>query len=342
MHPDTHATLGGATPGTLLATRAHAREKAAFGWIRIACFLSILFHHTIEVPYEFLEGRGLVVLLDTLRDFGVVGFFLIAGASLRAKVLADPRMRFSASALAKVCLAALALTAFEFAWSALRGLDQRPLRTAFYALLYESNLWFLLAYAFAGPLLLALDARAALLTFACGLVLVVFPGYTVQSSPYVLHSISLAFVCMYVGYRGFGWQLHPAAAAATALACLAARLWLDDVGMPAHPAADAMLRLVYGLAVFHLLKAVCDVLLARRRAPRLSNYLFVPYVVQYPQILLVGVALKNGLSLMLGTPGVLVFGDFGSAFGYMLLNFAVCAAVSFAIAALMRRHDVRL
>jgi hypothetical protein len=340
MH--THSPPFGLSSGWLVRPREIAREKAVAGWIRIACFLSILFHHTVLIPYEFVEGRALIAWLDVLRDFGVVGFFLVAGGSLRAKVRAQPRMRFSASALLKVFVAALALTAFMAGWDALRGLDPEPFATLFYRQLYTSNLWFLLAYAFAGPLLLALDDKAASRTFACCLLLVLFPAYEVQSSPYVLHSISLAFVCMYVGFHTYGWQVRPSAAVAIAALSYLARVWLDDLGTPVHPATDSALRLVYGLAAFHVLKALGDVALRRAHAPRLSNYLFVPYVLQYALMPVMEQVAKASYVVAFGASSPLVFGSFPEALGHMLLVFLLCATASFAIAAVLRRYDVRL
>jgi hypothetical protein len=330
--------------GALVRTRELAREKAVVGWLRISCFLAILFHHTVLVPYEFLDGRMLVVWLDTLRDFGVVGFFLIAGASLKAKVLANPRTKVSSAVLLKVLLAALALGAFNMAWELARGNTVMPLHKAFYSNLYESNLWFLLAYAFAGPLLIALDARAALLTALCGLVLVMFPGfgYDVQSSPYILHSIALAYICMYVGFRSYGWQLRPGVAALIAAATFLGRVWLDDYGVPLYPPLDAALRLAYGLAAFHLLKSAADWVIPRFAAPRLANFLFVPYVIQYALVPVMTQVAKPLVTLSLHPPAVLVFGTFAEAFGHMFLVFVLTAVASFGIAAFMSRHDIRI
>ncbi|MFM1989846.1 MAG: hypothetical protein RJA99_2803 [Pseudomonadota bacterium] len=340
MH--THSPPFGMSSTWLVRPREIAQEKAVVGWIRIACFLAILFHHTVIVPFEFVEGRALIAWLDTLRDFGVVGFFLVAGGSLRAKTRANPRMRFTASALAKVMGAALAVTAFMSAWQFLRGVDAPPFWEHFYRNLYSSNLWFLLAYALAGPLLIALDERAAAFTFACGLVLVIFPAYEIQSSPYVLHAIALAFVCMYVGYHTYGWQIRPRIAVALAASCLVARTWLDDFGTPVYPAIDAVLRLVYGLATVHVLMAAGDRLVRRVRAPRFSNYLFVPYVVQYPLISVMEQVLKLAYMLVFGTFQTLVFATFTETVFRMAMLFILVAAASFAIAVVLRRHDIRL
>lgn len=340
MH--THSPPFGLSAGWLVKPREIAQEKAVVGWLRIACFLSILFHHTVTVPFEFVDGRALIVWLDTLRDFGVVGFFLVAGGSLRAKTRSNPRMRFNASALTKVMVAALAMTAFLALWQAARGLDSPPFFEHFYRNLYSSNLWFLLAYAFAGPLLIALDERAAALTFACALLLVIFPAYEIQSSPYILHAIALAFVCMYAGYHTYGWQIRPVVAFAVAATCFLARVWLDDFGTPVYPAVDAVLRLLYGLAAFHVLAAVGDVLVRRVRAPRFSNYLFVPYVIQYPLINVMEQVVKLIYMLIFGGFQTLVFATFSEAATKMLLLYVLVAAASFAIAAVLRRHDIRL
>ncbi len=318
-----------------------SRERVVSGWLRIAFFSSILFNHSVFVRYEFLDERMWVVWAQLLRDFGMVGFFLIAGVSLKGKVLANPRAAMPGN-LVKLTIAATGLAAFEILFTLAKGGEPQSLRHHFYAAIYETNLWFFVAYAFAGPLLLSLERRGLFGTWVCCLLFIMFPGDDRLLSPYILQTISLAFVCMAIGMRLYGKQANPVAMIVIAVLALVARAWIDDYGQPVYPAVDVVLRIVYGLACFLVLKWVADRLCRYARPPGWSSYLFVPYLVQLP---LVTVATVIVTMLYAGTVHVNmppIFFSFGDSVGFMLAVFAISMAASFAIAWFLRRFQIRV
>ncbi len=318
-----------------------SRERVIAGWLRIAFFSSILFNHTVKVRYDFLDERMWVVWAQLLRDFGAVGFFLLAGVSLKGKMLANPRAKMPSNLL-KLAVAAAALAAFDILFTVAKGGEPQSLKHHFYAALYDSNLWFFVAYAFAGPLLLSLDRRGVLWTSACCLLFIMFPAESRLLSPYILQTISLAFVCMAIGTGLHGRQANPVAAFAVAALVYVARTWLDDYGQPAYPAIDVVLRIVYGVACFLVLKAIADRICRHTKPPGWSTYLFVPYLVQFPVIAIVTVFVTM---LYAGTVHVNmppIFFSFRASLGFMLAVFAISMAASFAIAWLLRRFGIRV
>jgi len=319
-----------------------AREKTVAGWLRIAFFSSILFNHTVAIPYEFVDERMWIVWAQMLRDFGAVGFFLIAGVSLKGKVLARGHVKLPSNLL-KLTIAAAVLAAFDMLYTVAKGGDVGSVHKSFYFALYETNLWFFIAYAFAGPLLLSLDRRGTFWTGVCCLLFIMFPGDTRLLSPWILQTISLAFVCMAIGVELHGRQANPWLMLAVAVVAFVTRVSLDDHGVPVYQAVDIVLRIVYGVACFLLFKAIADALCRRSiRPPGWANYLFVPYVVQVPIVIVVTVivtALFNG-SLQVRMPPI--FFSFWDSLAFMLTIFAISMLVSFSIAWFLRRFEIRV
>lgn len=328
---------------TLLKPFDVAREKVIAGWLRITFFSSILFNHAVQIPYEFADERMWVVWAQMLRDFGAVGFFLLAGVSLRGKVLAhDGRRVKLPSNLLKLTIAAAALAAFDMLYTIAKGGDIQTPREHFYFALYETNLWFFVAYAFAGPLLLSLDRRSVFWTGVCCLLFIMFPGDTRLLSPYILQTISLAFVCMAIGMELHGRQGDPRLAVVVAAATYLARVWLDDFGAAVYPAVDIALRILYGTACFLLFKSLSGILCRRIRPPGWTNYLFVPYLIQFPLVTVstvVMTALFNG-SLKVRMPPI--FFSFWDQLAFMLAIFAMSLITSFCVAWLLRRFEIRV
>lgn len=318
-----------------------SRERVVAGWLRIACFSSILFNHTVFVRFEFLDERMWVVWAQLLRDFGMVGFFLIAGVSLKGKMLANPRTTMPSN-LVKLTVAAAALAAFDILFTLAKGGEPQSLRHHFYSAIYETNLWFFVAYAFAGPLLLSLDRRSVLGTWVCCLLFIMFPPDTRLVSYYILHTISLAFVCMAVGMRLYGRQANPAAMLAIATLAYVARTWLDDYGQPAFPAIDIVLRIIYGVACFLVLKWTADRLCRYARPPGWSSYLFVPYLVQFPLISVVKVVVTMMYAGSIHVNMLPIFFSFWASLGFMLAVFAISMAASFGVAWFLRRFQIRV
>jgi hypothetical protein len=339
---DDQGVVASAVP--LLRKVDTARDKAIAGWLRIAFFAAILFSHTVQVPLEFPEGRDAVAWALLLRDFGAAGFFLLAGASLQAKRLERGPVTLPSNLL-KLVVAAAALAAFDIAFTVAKGGSPRPVTEHFYTALYDTNLWFFVAYAFAGPLLLSLDRRGVWLTAACCLLLVAFPASYPLLSPYILQTISLAFVWMAIGAALYGYRGRVDVTLAIAAAALAGRLLIDDGGPPggaAYPALDVVLRIVYGVACFLLLKSLADVIVRRSRSPGWSNDLFIPYIVQFPLILVVKVALTP---LFIGSFNIRmppIFASIEGTLSFMASLFGATLVASFALAAFLRRYKIRV
>ncbi len=318
-----------------------SRERVVAGWLRIAFFSSILFNHTVQVRFEFLDGRMWVVWAQLLRDFGMVGFFLIAGVSLKGKMLANPRVKMPSN-LVKLTVAAVGLAAFDILFTLAKGGEPQSLKHHFYAAIYETNLWFFVAYAFAGPLLLSLDRRGAFATWVCCLLFIMFPGDSRLLSPYILQTISLAFVCMAIGMRLYGKQANPVAMLTVAAAVFVVRTWLDDYGQPVFPAVDVVLRIVYGVACFLVLKWTANRFCRYARPPGWSSYLFVPYLVQLPLVTVVTVAVTMLYAGSIHVNMPPIFFSFRASLGFMLAVFAISMAASFAIAWFLRRFKIRV
>jgi len=318
-----------------------SREKAVAGWLRIVFFTSILFNHTVKPPLEFLDERMWIVWAQTFRDFGAIGFFLVAGVSLKGKVLARGAVTLPSNLL-KLAIAAAALAAFDILFTLAKGGSPGPVRGHFYTALYDTNLWFFVAYAFAGPLLLSLDRKGVFWTgFVC-LIFVMFPGYSPLLSPYILQTISLAFVAMAIGMELHGKQSSPWLAAGVAAAAFLARVWFDDYGDAVYPALDVVLRIVYGVACFLLFKHLAALLDRRLRAPKWANFLFVPYVIQMPLVIV-----TTTFATMIATRSLYVnmrpiYLDFGGWLEFQLAIFALTLLASFTIASLLRRFDIRV
>ncbi len=336
-----------AAPLPLFRSIDAAQEKVIAGWLRIAFFASILFSHTFEVPLEFLDGRDTVAWVILLRDFGTAGFFLLAGASLKGKLLERGRVQLPSNLL-KLAIAAAALAAFDIAVTIARGGTPRPVTEHFYTALYDTNLWFFVAYVFAGPLLLSLDRRGVWLTAACCLLFVVFPAYVAGSSPsplispYILQIISLAFIWMAIGAALHGYRVNVGMALAVAAVTFGARTLIDDGGTPGYLGIDVVLRILYGTACFLLLKSLADVVCTRSRPPGWSNTLFVPYIVQFPLILVAKVGLTPVFvgSLDLRMPPI--FASLTGAVLFMTCLFLSTLAASVVLASLLRRYDIRV
>lgn len=327
--------------GPLLKPFDLARERALTPWLRIVFFTSILFNHSVSVPFEFVDGRMIVVAAQLLRDFGAVGFFLLAGVTLARKMRSDERVVLPSNLL-KLAIAAAALTAFDLLYLKAKGAAIGSLTDHFYRSLYDTNLWFFVAYALAGPLLLSLDRRGVARTFVCCLIFTMFPAYMPLISPYILQTVSLAFVCMAIGAELHGRQMNPRLALAIAVIAFALRAWMDDYGEPAYPAIDVVLRIIYGVACYMLFKLIADAVCRTRPAPGWGNYLFVPYIIQFPLITVVTVfatALFTGKLKVTMPP---IFSSFGEALAFSLTIFLVAAVVSFAVAWVLRRYEIRI
>jgi hypothetical protein len=326
--------------GSLLRPFDIARERTIAPWLRIVFFSSILFNHTVPVEYQFVDERAWVVWLQTLRDFGAVGFFLIAGSVLKRKMLSPDRVVLPSNLL-KLAIAAAALAAFDMLYIAVKGGEVGTVNHHFYKALYDTNLWFFVAYAIAGPLLLSLDRRGVFRTFVCCLLFIMFPGYTPLISPYILQSVSLAFVCMAIGAELHGRQMNAAVAIAIATVAFLLRTWLDDYGYPAYPAIDIVLRIVYGVACYMLFKAWADALCRVVRPPGWANYLFVPYIIQLPLTIVVTVfaAALFTRSLHVNMPPI--FFSFWESLAYSLTIFGISLVASFVVAWLLRRYEIR-
>lgn len=318
-----------------------AREKVVAGWLRIAFFLSILFNHTVKVQYEFVDERMWLVWAQMLRDFGAVGFFLLAGASLKGKLLARGQFKLPSN-LVKLSIAASVLAAFDVVYSFARGGDIGPLRQHFYDALYDTNLWFFVAYTLAGPLLLSLDRRGVLLTGICCLGLIMFPARLPLESPYILQTISLAFVCMAIGMELYGHRANAAIMLSTAIVAFLARVWLDDFGYPVYPAIDVVLRIVYGVACFMLLKSAFDRLCRHFVPPGWATYLFVPYVIQFPLIVVVTVIVTALFTSSLAVNMPPIFFSFSEAVAFLVTIFVISALGSFCVAWLLHRFRIRV
>lgn len=320
-----------------------AREQVIGGWLRIAFFSSILFNHAVTVPWEFLEGRNWVILAQSLRDFGAVGFFLIGGVTLQRKILnTEGPVRLPINLL-RLTIAAAFLTLFDIAFDLAKGSDPKPLVDAFYSSLYDTNLWFFVAYAFASAMLLTLDRRGMFWTGVCCLIFVMFPAKMPLISPYILQSISLAFICMAIGMELHAKAMHPAFAALVAAGAFLIRTSLDDFGEPTYHAIDVVLRIVYGVACFLLLKSLADVLCRKvATPPGWTNYLFVPYIIQMPLVIVLTVVLTAVYTQSLRVNMRPIFFSFGETLGFLLLLFAVSLAASFFVAWLLRRYRIRV
>jgi len=318
-----------------------AREKAIAGWLRIVFFLSILFSHSVKVDFSFVDERMYTVWMLTMRDFGAIGFFLLAGASLKGKMLAQSQFKLPGN-LVKLAIAAALLAVFDmmFVWA--KGGVPGSLSKHFYDALYDTNLWFFVAYSFAGPLLLSLDRRTAGWTAVCCLLFIMFPANPILLSPYILQTISLAFVCMVIGAELHGRLADSTLALVVAAAAFLARISLDDFGAPAYPAVDIVLRIAYGVACFQLFKAIADTVSLRVKAPGWANYLFVPYVVQFPilKVMLVICTALFTQSIDIKMPPV--FFSYWWSLSFMLTIFVFSAVVSFAIAWVLHRHEIRV
>lgn len=324
----------------LLSQFDAASEKQVSGWLRIVFFASILFNHTLKAPWEFLDERMWIVWAQTARDFGVMGFFLIAGTVLKGKTLETDRVLLPSNLL-KLVIAAAVLAAFDMAFLLAKGGTPGPVREHFYNTLYDTNLWFFLAYAFAGPLLLSLDRRAAFWTALCCLGFVMFPVRVPVLSTQILHSISLGFVAMAIGMELHGrrWSAWPALALAAI--SLSARVWLDDFGSAVYPAVDALLRVVYGVACFLLFKEAAIRLSACRRPPGWTSYLFIPYIVQIPLVIVMTVIATMLFTASLRVTMQPIFVDFSWWLAFKLLIFSISLAASFGLAAVLRRYKIR-
>lgn len=320
-----------------------AREQVVGGWLRIAFFFSILFNHAVRVDYEFVDGRTWLVWAQSLRDFGAVGFFLIGGVTLRRKILAANGGGVTLPInLLRLTVAAACLAAFDVIFSLAKGTEPKPLLEAFYFALYDTNLWFFVAYAFASAMLLTMDRRGIFWTGICCLLFVMFPAHTPLISPYILQTISLGFICMAIGQELHGRTAHPAIAAAVAVATYLLRVSLDDYGAAVYPAIDIVLRIVYGVACFFLLKTLADRLSHRFRPPGWSNYLFVPYIIQFPLVVVVTVFSTAVFTQSLQVNMPPIFLTFGESLGFRLFVFAVSLVASFVVAWVLRRYRIRV
>lgn len=320
-----------------------AREQVIGGWLRIAFFSSILFNHAVTVPWEFLEGRNWIILAQSFRDFGAVGFFLIGGLTLQRKILNSEGSVKLPINLLRLTIAAAFLTAFDIAFDLAKGSDPKPLVDAFYSSLYDTNLWFFVAYAFASAMLLTLDRKGMFWSGACCLLFVMFPAKMPLISPFILQTISLAFVCMAIGMELHAKTTHPALAALVAACAFALRISLDDFGEPAYPAIDVVLRIIYGTACFLLLKTLADVLCRKvAKPPGWTNYLFVPYIIQMPLVTVLTVVLTAVYTRSLRVNMPPIFFSFGESLGFLLLLFAVSLVASFIVAWLLRRYRIRV
>lgn len=319
-----------------------AREKTVAGWLRIVFFASILFNHAVIPSWEFVDERMWVVWAQTLRDFGAVGFFIVAGVSLRGKVLATGGRVTLPANLLKLTIAAASLAAFDMLFDIAKGSTPGSVGEHFYKALYDTNLWFFVAYAFAGPLLLSLDRKGIFWTGLCCLGFVMFPAHTPLLSPFILQTISLAFVAMAIGMELHGKQANAGLAFALAALAFVVRVWLDDHGVPVYPAVDIALRLVYGVASFLVLKWLADRLCRRLPPPGWANYLFVPYVVQFPLIVVVTVLATAVCTASLRVNMPPIFFSFWDWLGFRLAIFGVALALSFALAWLLRRYRIRV
>ena len=319
-----------------------AREKTIAGWLRIVFFTSILFNHTVKPSWEFVDERMWVVWAQTLRDFGAIGFFIVAGVALKGKMLASDRRVVLPSNLLKLAVAAAALAALDMMFHVVKGSTPGSVQHHFYFALYDTNLWFFVAYAFAGPLLLSLDRRGVFWTGLCCLGFVMFPAQMPLISPYILQTISLAFIAMAIGMELYGRQANSGVALVVAATAFLARVWLDDLGEAVYPAVDTVLRIVYGVASFLLLKTLADRLCTRVTPPGWSSYLFVPYIIQVPLVMVVTV-FATGLftwSLHVNMPPI--FFSFWDWLGFRLTIFAGALAASFVLAGLLRRYRIRV
>jgi hypothetical protein len=318
-----------------------SREKTVAGWLRIVFFSAILFNHTVKPPWEFLDERMWVVWAQTLRDFGAIGFFIVAGVSLKGKMLASERVRLPNN-LTKLAIAAAALAAFDMVFEVAKGAAPGPFRSHFYTALYDTNLWFFIAYALAGPLLLSVDRKGAFWTGICCLGFAMFPAKMPLISPYILQTVSLAFVAMAIGAELYGRQASPVSAFVVAGAAFLARVWLDDYGYPAYPALDVALRLVYGVACFLLFKSLADRLCRRLRPPGWANYLFVPYIIQFPVVIMVTVFATALFTWSVHVNMQPIFLSFHEWLGFRLTIFGLALLASFTAAWLLRRYEIRV
>jgi hypothetical protein len=320
-----------------------AREKIVAGWLRIVFFSAILFNHTISIPYQFLDERIFVAWILALRDFGAIGFFVLAGVALKGKMVASPNVRIGMpSNLLKLAIAAAALALFDMAYNSAKGTYVGSFDIHFYRALYDTNLWFFVAYAFAGPLLLSLDGRGTFWTAICCLFFITFPAQLPLLSPYILQTISLAFVCMAIGSVLYGRQASPMLVFLIAAVAYLVRVQLDDFGYPVYPAIDVLLRIGYGTACFLLFKSAADVLSRRVAAPKWSNNLFVPYVIQFPLIVVVTVLCTALFTWSTDVRMPPIFFSFWDTLVFMLTIFVVSMAASFILAWLLRRYDIRV
>lgn len=318
-----------------------AKEKEVAGWLRLAFFTSILFNHAVRVQYEFIDERMWLVWAQTLRDFGAVGFFLIAGTSMKGKLLARSEFKFPSN-LFKLSVAALLLAGLDMAFQLAKGGNVGTVRQHFYDAVYDTNLWFFVAYAFAGPLLLGLDRRGVLLTGLCCLGFIMFPARLPLESPYILQTISLAFVCMAIGMELYGRQANPVAMVLTATVAFLVRIGLDDFGFPVYPAIDIVLRIVYGVAWFMLLKAAAERISRYVRPPGWATYLFVPYVIQFPLIFVVTVLATALFTLSLEVNSPAVFFSFWESLAFLLTVFLISLLASFCVAWFLHRFRIRV
>lgn len=319
-----------------------AREQVIGGWMRIAFFSSILFNHVVGIQYEFLDGRNWVIWAQSLRDFGAVGFFLIGGVTLKRKVLASQGSVTLPINLLRLTIAAALLTVFDLLFSLVKGAEPKPILEGFYYSLYDTNLWFFVAYAFASAMLLTLDRRGIFWTAMCCLLFVMFPASKPLISPVILQSISLAFICMAIGLELYGRTMHPALAAAIAITTYFLRIWLDDHGQAVYPALDVVLRIVYGVACFLVLKTLSDLLCRKVRPPGWSTYLFVPYVIQFPLVMVVTVFATAFVTQSLRVNMPPIYPSFGESLGFQLFVYVLSLAASFIVAWLLRRYRIRV
>lgn len=321
-----------------------ARESLVGGWLRLAFFCSILFNHTIKVHYEFLDERVWVIWLQTFRDFGAVGFFIIGGVTLKRKIIAaDGAQVVLPANLVRLTLAGVALAGFTTVLDFLKGASSiESLHESFYFALYETNLWFFIAYAFASPMLVSLSRRGVLWTSACCLLFIMFPARMPLISPFILQTTSLGFVCMAIGMGLHARTVPPAIAVAIALATYVLRISLDDFGAANNPEADVVLRILYGVAWFLLLKSIANRLSDHVRPPGWANYLFVPYIIQMPLVLVVTAVSTALFTRSLDVKMPPIFFSFWDLLGFMLFVFLFSAAASFVLAWFLRRYRIRV
>lgn len=327
---------------TLLKPFDAAREQVIGGWMRIAFFSSILFNHVVSVQYEFIDGRSWVIWAQSLRDFGAVGFFLIGGVTLKRRILASQGTLTLPINLLRLTIAAALLTSFDLLFSIVKGTEPKPILEGFYYSLYDTNLWFFVAFAFASSMLLTLDRRGVFWTAICCLLFVMFPASEPLISPYILQSISLAFICMAIGMELHGRTAHPALAMTVAAATYLLRIWLDDYGKPVYPAIDIVLRITYGVACFLVLKTLADLLCRKVRPPGWSTYLFVPYVIQFPLVIVVTVFATAVVTQSLRVNMRPIYFSFGESLAFQLFVYVLSLAASFATAWLLRRYRIRV